>query len=255
MKVISTVLTACLVLVSAKAFSWSKQGHKIIVEIAKSHLDRHIIEQVDHYLDGMSWEEAACWMDEMHDVKQYAYMKPWHYVNIEKDKTYVRTKEEDVIAKLEFCFRMLQYKSIQPKETMTETLKILFHLMADVHQPLHCGYASDKGGNLIKVKFNDKESNLHKVWDSEIIEAKKIDIWACTKTLVGMNLSAKKKTELEKPDVMAWVNECRTLLPEVYKVNDGKIDQAYIDKNAKLIEKQLAIAGLRLAAVLKQVFK
>lgn len=252
------ILTFCIGLVMIghhSGFAWSNKGHKIIVEIAKSHLDRHVIEQVDHYLGGMSWEAAACWMDELHDIKQYKHMNSWHYVNFEKDKTYVKTKDDDVITKLEFCYRMLQYKTIQPIETMNETLKMLFHLIADVHQPLHCGYASDRGGNMVVVKFLDKDSNLHKVWDSEIIDAKKIDIWGCTKSLVGMNLSAKRKAEMEKMDVLAWVMECRTLLPEVYKVTDGKIDQKYIDANAKLIERQLAIAGLRLAAVLKQVFK
>ena len=50
----------------------------------------------------------------------------------------------------------------------------LFHLIGDLHQPLHVGFGEDKGGNTFEVQFNDKGSNLHKVWDSEIIEYKNL---------------------------------------------------------------------------------
>jgi hypothetical protein len=70
-----------------------------------------------------------------------------------------------------------------------------------------------------------------------------------------MKLSDKKRTEIEKTDVIKWMNESRALLTEVYKINGGKIDQKYIDANAPVVEAQLIKAGLRLAAILNQYFK
>lgn len=236
-------------------WAWGPQGHKLIVQIARSQLDNNIVETVNYYLNGTSWDDAACWMDEVQSNSKYDYMKPWHYVNVEKDKTYVQTKEQNVVTKLEFCIRMIQYRSLQSEEAIKETLKILFHLIGDIHQPLHCGYEEDKGGNNVHLYLVQKETNLHKLWDSEIIREKKIDMWYCAKALIAMNLTNQKRMEMEKIDVIKWMNESRSLLPEVYKVGTGKVDQKYIDSSAPIVEGQLIKAGLRLAAILKQYFK
>jgi hypothetical protein len=255
MKQLFLVLLSVFVLSSYEAFSWGPQGHKLVALIARSQLDRDVIETIDFYLNGTTWEEAACWMDEMQANPKYDYMKPWHYINIEKDKTYVRSKDQDIVNKLEYCLRMLEYRSLQSVETINETLKILFHLAGDIHQPLHCAYAEDRGGNNVRLYLIQKESNLHKVWDSEIIEERRMDIWYCAKVLVGMKLSVKRRSDIEKIDVVSWMNESRLLLPEVYKFNGNKLDQKYIDTNAPIIEAQLIKAGLRLAAILNKYFK
>ena len=237
------------------AYSWGHQGHRLVALIARSQLDDRVIETINFYLRGMSWEDAACWMDDVKNDPKYDEMKTWHYVNIEKDKTYVQTKEANIINKLEYCIRMLQYRIYQSEDVVHETLKLLFHLVGDVHQPLHCGYDEDRGGNDVRLYLVQKETNLHKVWDWEIIENKKIDMWHCAKLLVGMKLTAKKRTEIEKVDVLAWVNESRVLLPAVYATNGNKIDQNYIDANTPVVESQIVKAGLRLAALLNKYFK
>lgn len=249
------VLTCFFVLLYCSAFSWGPQGHRLIALIARSQLDRDVISTVDFYLKGTSWEEAATWMDDVQKEPRYEYMKPWHFVNVEKDKTYVPTKDQNVVNKLEYCIRMFQFRAYQTEETMHETLKILFHLVGDIHQPLHCGYAEDKGATTVHLYLVQKETNLHKVWDSEIINNKNMDIWYLAKVLVGMKLSDKKLAEIEKTNVLGWMNESRALLPGLYNTGGNKIDQKYVDANAPLVELQLIKAGLRLAAILKAYFK
>jgi len=247
-------LTVFFLFLSKPVFSWGPTGHKLVALIARSQLDREVIANVDFYLKGMTWEEAACWMDEVQREPKYEYMKTWHYVNIEKDKTYVQTKEFNVVNKLEYCLRMLQYKTYQTEEIVNETLRLLFHLVGDLHQPLHCGYASDRGGNEVKIYMIAKETNLHKLWDSDIIENKRMDMWHCAKALVGMKLTAKKRAALENINVQEWMAESRALLPSVYPASGNKVDERYIDDSALIIEVQLMKAGLRLAAVLKKYF-
>lgn len=242
-------------LLHTHAHAWGPQGHKLVALIARSQLSDNVIETVNFYLKGMSWEDAACWMDDVQDNSKFDYMKTWHYINIPKDKTYVQTKEQNVVTKLEFCIRMLQYRSFQSEETINESLKLLFHLIGDIHQPLHCGYEEDKGGNTVHLYLVQKETNLHKLWDSEIIRERKMDMWYCAKVLVGMKLTDSKRKEIEKVDVVKWLNESRSLLPNVYSISGGKIDQKYIDLNAPHVERQLIKAGLRLAAILNQYFK
>ncbi|KAG6499932.1 hypothetical protein ZIOFF_039746 [Zingiber officinale] len=53
---------------------------------------------------------------------------------------------------------------------LTEALLFLSHLMGDIHQPLHVGFTSDRGGNTIPVRWFRRKSELHKVWDKDIIE-------------------------------------------------------------------------------------
>lgn len=242
-------------MVFSRAWAWGPQGHRLVALIARSQLDREVISNVDYYLRGLSWEEAATWMDDIQREPKYEYMKTWHYINIEKDKTYVQTKDNNVVNKLEYCMRMIQFKAYQTEETMHETLKILFHLVGDIHQPLHCGYEEDRGGNTIHLYLVQKETNLHKVWDSEIISNKNMDIWYLAKKLVGMRLTTKKRADIDKIDVVAWMNESRVLLPAVYATNGNKIDQKYVDANSPIVETQLIKAGLRLAAILNKYFK
>ena len=53
-------------------------------------------------------------------------------------------------------------------------VKFVIHLMADLHQPLHVGRASDSDGNVIKIKLPDAlvpvldkpGTNLHSLWDA-----------------------------------------------------------------------------------------
>ena len=95
-------------------------------------------------------------------------------------------------------------------------------------------------------------SNLHKVWDSEIIENTNITLNDCL--VFANNLSATEKQQILKTDIEGIVKESRELLPEVYGF-DKKITQEYIDKNKVVIEKQLVKAGFRLAKILNDAFK
>ena len=53
-------------------------------------------------------------------------------------------------------------------------LKLLVHFIADMHQPMHCGRPNDRGGNDVKVKWFGSSTNLHHVWDSDLINYTKL---------------------------------------------------------------------------------
>lgn len=243
---------AALLFCSGLCYPWGNVGHRIVAEIAKKSLDPAIVDSVNYFLNGMSWGDASVWMDEMRSDHAYDYMKPWHYVNVEKDKTYVSAKD-NVVSELEIVIAQLGSKGTEKKETIGTAIRILFHLVGDIHQPLHAGYGSDKGGNTVEVDFLGKDTNLHRVWDSEIIEYKKIGLNDCLR-LSNTLTDAEKKSFLTS-DVMVWMNDSRAPLPEVYDIKNGLIDGAYIDRNVPIIEKQLLKAGTRLANVLFTQFK
>ena len=47
------------------------------------------------------------------------------------------------------------------------------HLVGDIHQPLHAGFAEDRGGNSVEVRFNGRKETLHLLWDTALLELEK----------------------------------------------------------------------------------
>jgi hypothetical protein len=254
MKIIVLLFTAFL-FNSVVAFGWGKTGHDLVAEIAFHYLDDATKSNVMKYLKKISIEEAANWMDDMRPNSYYDYMRPWHYINIGKDSAYVPSiKERDILIVLKAAINDLRHKDSLKLKQVREDLLVLFHLMGDLHQPLHVGYGIDRGGNDIAVSFLNKSyhTNLHKVWDFEIIDSKKITLEDCLKQYDQMDPA--ELTQIQKIDIMEWMKQSRSLLDTVYNIQGGFIDQDYVDRNSRVIEKQLLIGGLRLAAVLKESF-
>ncbi len=235
--------------------AWGKKGHSLTAEIAFYFCDSTTKETVQKYLGEMTIEQAGSWMDEMRSDRKFDYMKPWHYVNVEKGTSYEANKDENIINELTKAIDALQNKEKNKlsKEDIKRNILIIFHLCGDLHQPLHVGYGDDKGGNSIEVKYLTKESNLHRVWDSEIIEGEKITINDCLKHYTSFD--KKMIEQLKVINVENWMRQPRALLGNVYNFKDNTIDQKYIDKNKKIIEEQLLIGGIRLAAILQMAFK
>ena len=237
----------------SNSFAWGPAGHHIVGQIVKSELPASIRDSVQKYLGTMSFEDASTWMDDMRSDPSYDYMKTWHYVNIEKGQTYnPKAGERNVVTELERVIKELNSKSKLSKDQINTDIKVLFHLGEDLGMPLHCGYPEDKGGNTIKVNFMGKTVNLHHVWDTDIIVYKNITSDQCINDC--SKLSKSELNKLSKIDVLGWVKDSQSFLPEVYSFQNNTIDDTYINKNVPVIEKQLYISGLRLAKVLIQIF-
>ncbi len=252
-KLVLVVALAAGSLLPAQCLAWGKIGHGLVAEVAFSMLDNGTKQRVQQCLGDMSIEQAANWMDEIKGDHSKDFMKPWHYVNIADGATYTEAKEGDVINELTRVIEELHHSDKMSKEEVKEHVLILFHLVGDLHQPLHVGYATDKGGNTVQVTYNGHGTNLHRVWDSEIIEHEHIDLAACQ--AAGKVFGSKEIAGLSVVNVQQWMQQARKELKSVYDIKDGTIDDAYVARNKPVIEKEIYIAGVRLAAVLKDVFK
>jgi len=233
------------------SFAWGKKGHGLVAEVAFTYLDTKTQKIVLDYLDGMSIEDAANWMDQIKSDKKYDNMQPYHYVNFEKGAKVVDLHSDNIISILKVTIAELKNnKDLTKEETKTKIL-ILFHLIGDLHQPLHVGYGTDKGGNGMKIQFNDKKTNLHSLWDSGIIENKSISLENC---LAANTFSKRKIRILKKINVLEWSRESRKLLKPIYEFEGDTPSEAYINQNVPLIESQILKGGIRLASVLESIF-
>ena len=75
----------------------------------------------------------------------------------------------DAYTKLNMLIDGLKKKNLS-KENKLLYLRMLIHIVEDVHQPMHAAHADDKGGNDFKVNWFNNPTNLHSVWDSQLIE-------------------------------------------------------------------------------------
>ena len=236
-----------------QSFAWGKKGHALVAEVAFSLLDSSTSARVHKCLGSMTIEQAANWMDDIKSDHRNDYMKQWHYVNVEKGKSYEETKEENVINQLTRVINELQHKENMKEEDIKRNTLIIFHLTGDLHQPLHVGYGDDKGGNSVNVKYKKQSTNLHRVWDSEIIESENISLADCLKHL--RTFDKEEIASLSAINVEAWMRQPHSQLSGVYNFKDEEIDDTYITRNKKVIEEDILIAGIRLSAILKNVFK
>ncbi len=232
--------------------AWGHKGHSLVAEIAFKYLDTKTKQNVLNFLDGMSIEDAANWMDSMRSDRKFDFMKPYHYVDFEKGEAVKEPSGDNIIRQINSTLKDLDnIKSLSNDEIKTR-LFYLFHLIGDLHQPLHIGYKDDKGGNSVQVSFFGKGSNLHSVWDTDIIERKGLTLEESTK---GNKYSNKQFTDIQKINIIGWANESRGYLDNVYAISNNKIDDKYVDDNYPIIEKQILKAGIRLASVLEHYFK
>jgi hypothetical protein len=250
------ILVFFLIVYGRETFAWSAKGHMIVAAFAKENLkaiDKALLDSVQYFLGDMSFERASVWMDEIKGDKAYDHLKPAHYVNVEKDATYVKNKEVNVINELELVLTVLFQKGPRDKEKTAFALRELFHLVGDLHQPLHAGYGEDRGGNEIDVYYNGESTNLHALWDGGIIQFEKITLPGCLK--FANEMDPEEKRSAQKIDVLKWMEESRSYLPFIYGFEKGKISSEYSSKAKPIIEKQLVKAGIRLTAVLFKAFK
>ena len=128
----------------------------------------------------------------------------------------------------------------------------MVHLVGDIHQPLHVGKGEDRGGNDIKVKWFGKDTNLHRVWDTEMINTYMMSYTEFTAHL-NENFDS-SKIEMKSED--QWVDETQKLVIDVYAnvKNGDSLGYDYVYENFEIVKSQLFIAGVRLAQTLNDIF-
>ena len=178
-------------------------------------------------------------------------------MNYPADKKYTDvepSKYGDIVMGIQECIRIIKNKK-SPEADRIFYLKLLVHLVGDLHQPMHVGRLEDKGGNDIQVQWFNDGSNLHRVWDSNMINDYDMSY---TEIAEGLpKLSKKQKRFMQQGTVYDWVEESQDLANKVYdSVEVGeKLYYRYSYVWWDTVESQLQKGGLRLAKVLNDIFK
>ena len=235
---------------------WGKTGHRTMGEIATKHLSKRAAKKVSALLGGESLAFVSTYADEIRSDNTYRKYAPWHYVNFPFGGSYENTPKNekgDIIVGIQNAIDILKDANSSQKEKEFY-LRMLVHFIGDLHMPLHVGIKEDKGGNSFKVKWFGKQTNLHSVWDTKIIEG-----YGMSYTELTNNVDALSKKEIETIQsgaVTDWMYESRALCEDVYahtNVGDN-LGYKYMYRYVNVTRKQLQKAGLRLAGILNQIY-
>lgn len=234
---------------------WGQNGHRIVGDIAADYLTPEARKAVDRVLGPTSMAIASTWMDKIKSDPKYDYTHDWHWVTIPNGMTYKETDKNpngDLINALRTIIEELKSGSLSAEEE-AKKLKMLIHLVGDIHQPLHVGNGKDRGGNDTEVEWFYEESNLHRVWDSEMIDDTKLSY---TEFSTAINHPTDKQiTKWQKSSVLDWAYESMELREQVYDLpEDRQIGYKYQYKNRDLLDRRLLKAGVRLAGVLNEIY-
>jgi hypothetical protein len=247
------ISTTLLVVLSFTAFSWGATGHRATGYIADKYLNKKARKALERILGGQSLAIASTWMDEVRADSTYRHMDDWHWVTIPDGLTYEQTEKNpngDIIMTLERVIAELKSKKLSPREE-AERIKILIHLVGDIHQPLHVG-RPDRGGNDVKVNWFRSESNLHRVWDSDMIDDTKLSYTELAESLDKPSLA--QIQAWQKHTVRDWANESVGYRPQVYNYGNGRLGYAYSYNYFPIVRERLLQAGIRLAGVLNEIY-
>lgn len=248
-------ILAILVSFSVQAGDWGKTGHRTTGEIAQQYLNRKARKAIAQLLDGESLALVSTFADDIKSDKQYKAYGPQHYVNIPFDKTYdthPKSERGDIIQAIDHCIKTLQSDTAS-KEEKAFQLRMLVHFIGDLHQPLHTGISEDKGGNDFQVRWYRDGTNLHRVWDTQMIESYGMSY---TELAVNMpDLNRQELKEMASGTHRDWLEDSRTVVKDIYKNTEvgEKLGYRYMYDYFDVLKGQLQKGGVRLAALLNEI--
>jgi hypothetical protein len=239
------------------AFAFGPRGHEVVAEIASRQLSPAARAEVERLLGDRAsnaMRQWSGWPDDVREWPGYGSTASLHYLNFPVNQcTYVPRRDcrngKCVVAALE-RFIATAADRTQPDARRADALKWVIHLVADVHMPLHAGWGHDRGGNDVQVQFRGQGMNLHKLWDSGLINTRRLRAVPYSDELLARPRQA-FDTGWRAGSATRWAEEsCRIVRDGAIYPEHPRIDGGYLDRNRPVVERRLLEAGTRLAAVL-----
>lgn len=267
------ILTAAALLLAAcdAAFAWGSSGHSIIGEIAQRRLDPAAREGVAELLGpGASLASVASWADD--ERSRDPATTRWHFVSIPgsamgydaaRDCRNVEGQGDCVIAEIDRDMASVACQGLS-REQRARALKFLVHFVGDLHQPLHA-IDDERGANGVEVTVVTREgvhgdlpfnANLHQAWDETLIDKTTWSWGGYVERLENGWLKSADAQAANGGTTIDWGNDSHRIAVELMKTVPANIvlDDDYRKAHLALLDRQLGLAGLRLAAMLNTAF-
>jgi nuclease S1 len=261
-------LAVLLVVCSVPSFAWGPEGHRVVADVARDHLNAQARRAVVQLLGNDDLASVSNWADEIRRERRETY--GWHFVDIpwdadgfsesrdcykptERDPSSFSDHHNCIVDRIDIFERGLADRRASRGDRV-EALKFLVHFVGDVHQPLHA-VARARGGNDIYIvqfgssRCGSRPCDLHGAWDFGLIEHTQQRGSEYVELLEKLITSQHLEREAGgNPE--GWANESFRLAHEVWLNDGGAVDQSYYRRNIPIVDQRLALAGIRLAQLL-----
>ncbi len=255
------ILFAAFFYLPFSSMAWGLLGHRIVGQIADSYLTKHAKKAIAEILGNESVAMASNWPDFAKSDPAYDYLDVWHYINIKSGlsddslRNYFNTDTTmDAYTRINFLTAQLKDKHLEQSKKVLY-LRLLIHIVGDIHQPLHVGHAEDQGGNKVKILWFNAPNNLHTIWDSQLINFQQLSY---TEYATAINHTTKESVKaLQSQPLLSWVLESYHLAEKIYgdiTEPDQKLSYTYNYKYLETLNNQLLKGGVRLAGILNDIF-
>lgn len=273
--------SACVSVIAMIAFglpsavhAWGSIGHRVVGQVADQHLSPQAASATSRIVGTNSLGDVANWMDEVRGTSEGQRMRPWHYDSVDVCAPAPATCRDDDCAshRIERAIETLKREDGETKASRARQLKalrVLVHLVGDVHQPLHAAENHDGGGNAVIIENRwcidyrtnqPVQCNLHTYWDNSLVKAAKgqRSEREFVEALAAMSVPS-------GGDAAAWIVESNGRAKDHVHVYEGfacgaggnrvSLAADYDAQAVPVVEQQLATAGARLAAVLNAIYR
>jgi len=300
----AALLSAFLLVAQSHAMAWHDTGHMLVAQIAYLNLSPAAKARVDKLLVApqgrrplihlcATYYTPACekiydpvtiavWMDDFKGDSLNDEYENWHYINYKPFFDGIPVRPEvgpeptNVLDRINWCINTLRNGTGRDK-TDAETLGFLYHLVGDVHQPLHTltRYSAknpdgDAGGNGFAVQMPPEARirNLHSFWDAiagrfgfespkrPLDAAGRARLLAQAEEIMKAN-PAQTLASARELEPLRWIEESNTIARQFAyaKTREGEAPSAaYTAEAQKIAGERIALAGYRLALVLNSLF-
>jgi hypothetical protein len=267
MKKIAAILCLC-VLAHSELFAWGPKGHEVVADIAETRLNPVARKNLNLLLGKNSLASISSWPDAIRDLQPETF--GWHFVDIpgkadgfsdardcyrpqDKGPTAQTDHQNCAVDRIETFRQKLADGNASELDRLI-ALMFVVHFVGDLHQPLHA-IEDARGGNDVKIQLfgvgqcGNRDCNLHGAWDSALIEHAGLSEEAYARRVEAL-IAANHWDRRPAGTPQDWANESHRAALRVWVADGANLDEAYYQSNVGLLDERLAMAGLRLGALL-----
>lgn len=261
MRILRNLFFTLTLFAPLQLLAWGAQGHRIAGLIAEHYLSTKARAAVRAILGDSSLALAGTWADQVRRNRNFAFLSPWHYIDLDQSYSYsglraylAQDTSIDAYTRLQVLVTELKRPALAREKQLFD-LRMLIHLVEDLHQPMHTGHTFDKGGNGVRLIWLGRNSNLHQVWDSGLIRMQHMNDASYARAID--NSTPALRAEWQRAPVSQWIYESNRIAARLYQeVRDGAAPDPsqYRESHIAVLNAQLLKAGVRLAGILNELF-
>lgn len=259
LKIILTALS--LLFIQQQSFAWGLLGHRIVGQIASSYLTPKAKTELKKILGPESLAMVSNWPDFIKSDSTFNYLGPWHYVNLPANMSlqdfnnfFDKDTSVDAFTKTNFLVRELKTNKLLDAGTKAMYVKLLIHIVGDLHQPMHLGHLDDRGGNAVKLMWFKEPVNLHSLWDESLIKFQELSY---TEYADAINHPTKQEFDkIAARNLKENIWDTYQITNKIYSLTaaDDRLSYKYNFIFLQDMNDQLLKGGIHLATVLNDVF-